>query len=142
MDMRVEVLGGKLGDFLEFGTTSCPRLNGEQAPFEEIWREHPNLSTGKPSWVIQSRDGKVFLGRTGGFYMAMKELDDNHFAAVREDLVVETSTWAIKYTFGEVCGLPRLSDRSNPFHEEQRWYAGKAIVIQGADYIVRSIKAV
>jgi hypothetical protein len=41
--------------------------------FEEVWRRLPPIIGAKHAWILQGVDGKTFLGKNGGGYMALYE---------------------------------------------------------------------
>ncbi|KAF7592008.1 hypothetical protein BBP40_000788 [Aspergillus hancockii] len=63
------------GDDLETGTMACAHIDGQLAPYEEIWRNLPAPQPGSISWTLYSADngGKSFMGKIGGYYLVLRE---------------------------------------------------------------------
>jgi len=91
------------------------------------------------AWIIQSVDGKTFLGRVGGSYLALSEEKRGVFKARREEWD-EQDGWKIIYAIGSAEGLPRLASIGNQIKDEASWSIGERVVVLGSDYIVRGFE--
>lgn len=133
------------GDDLETGRMPCPHKNNAITEFEEVWRRLPPIIGAKHAWILQSVDGKTFLGKNGGGYMALYE-GMNGFGARREEWDVDGDEgWKVKYEIGPVEGVPSLArigkGGKEGFEEEEGWRVDDCVEIQGKDYIVRAWEA-
>jgi hypothetical protein len=84
-------------------------------------------------------DGKTFLGRVGGSYLALSEGKGGVFNARREEWD-EQDGWRIIYAIGNVEGLPRLASSGNQIKNEASWSIGEKVVVLGNDYVVRGFE--
>ena len=118
----------------------CPEKGGVVTEYEEVWRRLEPREGGKYAWILQSVDGKTFLGRIGGEYMALWEGKGNSFGARREEWDVNDG-WVVKYKIGEMESVPSLASVGREiFKAEQRWRAGHTVEIMGREYVVRAWK--
>ncbi|KAG9244125.1 hypothetical protein BJ878DRAFT_480463 [Calycina marina] len=129
------------GDDLEVGAMPCAEKNGEVTSYEEIWRVvKPSISPGQPlAWILQSsEDGKVFIGRIGGTYMAMVQTERG-FGARREEWESESKKWKGKYAMGEVEGCASLvGGDGSELDGEEGWSVGCKVELKGTEYVVRA----
>jgi hypothetical protein len=72
------------GDYLETGSMPSPDDNDVVTKFEEVWRRGILVPGSKFAWIIQSLDGKTFMGRVGGSYLALGEGNGGVYNARRE----------------------------------------------------------
>jgi hypothetical protein len=127
------------GDYLETGSMPSPDHNDVVTKFEEVWRRGVLLPGSEFAWIIQSVDGKTFMGRVGGSYLALSEGNGDVFNARREEWD-EQEGWRINYAIGNVEGLPRLASISDQIKSESSWSIGDKVVVLGNDYIVRGFE--
>jgi Protein HRI1 len=127
------------GDYLETGSMPSPNHNDDVTEFEEVWRRGALLPGSECAWIIQSVDGKTFLGRVGGSYLALSEGKGGVFNARREEWD-EQDGWRIIYAIGNVEGLPRLASSGNQIKKEASWSIGEKVVVLGNDYVVRGFE--
>jgi hypothetical protein len=130
------------GDDLEVGSMPYPERNNEVTEYEEVWRKLSPRSGPGPqrAWILESVDGKTFLGRIGGTYMALGEGNDKAFGARREEWD-DKDGWKVKYAIGALEGL--LSPAASGVHEfegEADWKAGEKVDVLGKPYVVRSVE--
>ena len=130
------------GDDLETGSMPCPEKGGAVTDYEEVWRKLLPSIGAKSAWILQSVDGKTFLGKVGAGYMALHEGEGKGFGARREEWDVDHG-WSKKYEIGEVGCVPSPADasaarRKDGFEEEESWRAGDIVDIQGKEYVVRA----
>ena len=116
----------------------CPEKNDVVTVFEEVWRKVALLPGPKRAWIVQSVDGKTFIGRIGGAYIALSE-KGGEFVARREEWD-EQEGWRINYAIGNVEGLPSPASIGDQFNGESSWKIGEKVVIVGSDYIVRGFE--
>lgn len=61
------------GDDLETGSMPCANRANAVTEYEEVWRKLSPRPGPKLAWILQSVEGKTFLGRIGGGYMALSQ---------------------------------------------------------------------
>jgi hypothetical protein len=127
------------GDYLETGSMPSPDHNDAVTEFEEVWRRGVLVPGSECAWIIQSVDGKTFLGRVGGSYLVLSEGKGGVFNARREEWD-EQDGWRINYAIGNVEGLPRLASIGDQINSESSWSIGEKVVVLGNDYIVRAFE--
>lgn len=89
-------------------------------------------------WILQSKDGKTFLGRIGGGYMAMREGEGRTFGARREEWDVNDG-WSVKYKLGDVEGVPSMAAVGREmFDGEEGWKVGHSVEVLAEQYVVRA----
>ncbi|EPE04122.1 neutral amino acid transporter [Ophiostoma piceae UAMH 11346] len=108
------------GDDLEIGVTPAPHKGGELTAYEEVWRDVTaveDVASGKPtlSWILQSIDGTVFIGKAGHVYLAIHKSSDEQgglFSACREDYDTATGARVQKYACtSDTAGTALLASR-------------------------------
>jgi hypothetical protein len=126
------------GDDLETGSMPCPEKGGAVTEYEEVWRNLKPRAGVRWAWILQSADGKTFLGRIGGGYMALHEGEGKPFGARREEWDVGKG-WSVKYNIGEVDGVPSLAAVGREvFEGEETWRTGYNVEVLGQKYVVKA----
>ncbi|KAH0432222.1 hypothetical protein CcaCcLH18_06577 [Colletotrichum camelliae] len=127
------------GDDLEIGTTPCPHKGGAPTDYEEMWRDITSKSSpSETSWIIQSKDGMIFIGKVGGIYLAIQKCAGRSFAARREDRHVSSASWEVSFESGDVSRLPRAFQVVEVLEKtSQTWAINQEITINGGDYVFR-----
>jgi hypothetical protein len=116
----------------------CSEKGGAVTEYEEVWRKLSPRPGVKHGWILQSVDGKIFLGRVGGGFMALREGEGKAFGARREEWDVSTG-WSAKYNIGDVDGVPSLAAVGKElFDGEQSWKIDQNVDILGSQYVVRA----
>ncbi|TVY13543.1 hypothetical protein LARI1_G009261, partial [Lachnellula arida] len=128
------------GDDLEVGTMPAPHLDGKVAPYEEVWREYAAPAPGTTSWILRSSDKKTFVGKIGGYYIALGEREVGGFAALREEMDVNTKSWSAKYKVGPFETLPSLEANQRLFENKGGWKLGDVIYADGQQFQVQAIE--
>lgn len=124
------------GDDLETGSMPCPHKNDAVTDYEEVWHVLTPRPGSKRAWILQSGDGKTFLGRVGGSYMAMSQGEGMSFSARSEELDGADTKWITKYAIGEVDTLPSIANIDT--EGEADWQTGKTLAVLGKEYVVRA----
>jgi len=128
------------GDDLETGEMPCAEKGDVVTKYEEVWRQLKPLPGPKHAWIIQSVDGKTFLGRIGGGFMALSQKVVGKFSARSEEWN-EQEGWKTKYAIGEVGGVSSFASiGSGEIEGESSWKIGEKVEVQGGEYIVRSFE--
>jgi hypothetical protein len=126
------------GDSLETGSMPCPEKGGAVTEYEEVWRKLEPREGVKHAWILQSVDGKTFLGRIGGEHIALREGKGSTFGARWEQWDVNNG-WSVKYEIGDVEGVPSLASVGREvFEGEQRWRVDYTVEILGKQFVVRA----
>lgn len=118
----------------------APHL-GKVAPYEEIWREYPEPPSDDCSWILQSEDKFTFLGRIGGYYLALQQDGGigGEYAGLREDCD-SYGKWNRRYAIGSsAASLPSYQvHKQDWFSRQKEWRAGDRVTLDsaGASYIV------
>jgi hypothetical protein len=119
--------------------------------YEEVWRAVPITSreTFQYAWILESLDGKTFLGRVGGVFQAMMvDIDDDgkqqHFSARRQLWKGDNEDWITKYEVGNPKYLKFLPSISNQNKDHDfKWEAASSeedvVDMNGSSYIIRAI---
>lgn len=132
------------GDELESGTMASPDHGGKPTYYEEIWRDGALVKSLPGSWIAESVDkagserGQTWLGRVGGYYLAMQQMDSKgeEFVALRQDWNEEQKAWNEKYAYGKGAKLPSVSDvESERFNKLEE---GTEFDVGGRSYVLRS----
>lgn len=126
------------GDDLETGEMPSPDHGGALTKYEEVWRAGPLASAKAGGTILQSTcdGGKTFLGRVGGYYLALREREGKPFAATKAEWSTEKGSWEEKYTSGDVEGLPSADSFEAA---EASAKVGDVITIGEAEFVVRGI---
>ncbi|KAF2673058.1 hypothetical protein BT63DRAFT_466630 [Microthyrium microscopicum] len=139
-----------VGDFLETGTAPHPET-GIVTKFEEAWRALSiPFSTEFPyAWILQSEDGRTFIGKAGGIFQAMRSGTKGPggmygFCARREVWKGVEMKWIIKQETGHNSALGELKTLArNLGQEEFAWEGssteGELVNVFGDLYIVRAL---
>lgn len=86
------------GDVLETGSMANSDAGGVVQPYEEVWRRYP-VEEDVRVLIVASEDDKAFIGRVGGWEVALKDATDStDFLAWRRDK--EEAGWAEIYVVG------------------------------------------
>jgi hypothetical protein len=120
----------------------APHLGGKVSPYKEVWREHTVPASGTSSWILQSSNKKTFLGKIGGYYVALGEREVGGFAALREELDGDTKSWSAKYKLGPHNTLPSLQTNQKLLDNEGSWKLGDEVDANGEKFRVLAIEAV
>lgn len=127
-------------DYLETGSMPYAENGGVVTEYEEVFRELELLLGAKRAWIIQSIDGKKFLGRVGGRYMALSGKEGTEFGARSEEWN-EDEGWKTKYAIGELSGVPSFASiGSGQVTGEESWKVGEKVKVLGDEYIVRGFE--
>jgi hypothetical protein len=132
------------GDDLETGSMPCAEKGNAVMEYEEVWRKlAPRPGGPKRGWILQSVEGKTFLGRIGGGYIALSEEAGRRFGARSEEWSVEGG-WRVKYALGDVESVPSLADTgSNELLDgEGDWKIGETVVVFDKEYVVGALEDV
>jgi hypothetical protein len=125
------------GDDLETGSMPHPDT-GKVTEYEEVWRNLKPREGVAWAWILQSVDGKTFLGRIGGGYMALRQGEGKAFGARREEWDVDKG-WSVKYEIGVVGGMPSLAAvGEDVFDGERGWIVGDNVEVLGEQFVVRA----
>lgn len=129
------------GDDLEIGSMPCPEKGGVITPYEEVWRKIPPSPGSDLSWILQSfGDGKTFIGRIGGGFIALKQ-GEKEFIAVNETWDSSQGKWMRKYAIGESEGcLSMVSAASRTLPGEEEWAIGATVEVLGEKYVVKAFE--
>lgn len=132
------------GDDLERGKMACPERGGAITEYEEVWRVLDPLPGPKWAWILQSVDGKTFVGRIGGGYIALREGNQKKFGARSEEWDAEEGGWRVKHVIGEqelLAEIPSFARFGKyMFEGESGWAVGGHVDISGKGYIVRGFE--
>ncbi|KAK5449606.1 hypothetical protein LTS15_008681 [Exophiala xenobiotica] len=135
-------------DSVEMGSMLNPETN-IVTPYEEVWRILPVSSpeTFGYAWILRSEDGKTFLGRIGGDFLALKggqegPVGQEGFCARRESWDQETSSWRTLYEAGELKNIGSLSKIADcpDFAWEKSSKVGDTVDAFGGKYVVCAIE--
>ncbi|KAI9745923.1 MAG: hypothetical protein M1818_000604 [Claussenomyces sp. TS43310] len=128
------------GDDLETGEMASPDHGGAVTKYEEVWRTGPLASIKKGGCVLQSvaDGGKTFLGLVGGYYLALRERDDQPFAAAREDWNKTKEAWEKTYRSGAVDDIPSAAALEETVFQAK---VGQVITLDGLEFTVRAIQS-
>jgi hypothetical protein len=119
----------------------CAEKNNEVTEYEEVWRPLSPTTGPKRAWILQSGDGKIFLGRIGGSFMALSE-GKAGFGARKEEWDSSEGKWSVKYEIGDVEGVSSFAGvGSEEFDGEKDWKEGENVVVLGKEYVVRALEA-
>jgi hypothetical protein len=89
---------------------------------------------------LQSVEGKTFLGRISGTYMALSEEKGHKFGARSEEWNAKNG-WSVKYAVGDVENVPSFAIAGSELLDgEAAWKIGDTVVILGKDYVVRAFE--
>lgn len=131
------------GDDLETGEMPNPDAGGKVMAYEEIWREL-DWRTGRTevNWILESKteNPKTMYAKVGRFYLvARKTVTDERavFAALRQDLNIESGQWTTRHEIGDTAELVRLAD-SGSNNDTVKWKVGDEIAFGFGQYIVRA----
>ncbi len=146
----------KSTDSIETGSMLDPETN-VITPYEELWRTLSASFTERFrfAWIIRSVDGRTFLGRVGGDFLALKGGNEGPvgmagFCARRETWDDGKADWVTKYDAGDeqnLRDLPRMAkDSGDGAAKEVKWEEsckeGDVVDAFGAKYIVCAIERV
>ncbi|KAF7561657.1 hypothetical protein G7046_g2487 [Stylonectria norvegica] len=125
------------GDELEVGSTANPLENGAISSFEEVWRNvtlHHSLS--KTSWILQSSEGTVFIGKVGNISLALSKISGTGFVARREDSGKDGQEWEVTFESGDASSLPRAAQVEHQLSNGQSaWKNGDSLEVGDVVYI-------
>ncbi|EXF75779.1 hypothetical protein CFIO01_11568 [Colletotrichum fioriniae PJ7] len=129
------------GDDLEIGTTPCPHKNGVPTDYKEVWRDVTRRGADKtPSWIIQSTDGRTFIGKVGVIYLAIHKASDVEFAARREDYKPQHGIWECTFESQNEGKMPKASAVVALIDKKaQKSVDGDLISIDGVDFVFRGV---
>lgn len=128
------------GDYLETGSMPYAEKDGAVTEYEEVFRELELLPGANRAWIIQSVDGKIFLGRVGGRYMALSGKEGTGFGARSEEWN-EDEGWKTKYAIGELGDVPSFAGiGGGQITGEEAWKVGEKVEVLGDEYIVRGFE--
>ncbi|UQC89964.1 uncharacterized protein CLUP02_15495 [Colletotrichum lupini] len=129
------------GDDLEIGTTPCPHRNGVPTDYEEVWRDVTKRGTNKtPSWIIQSKDGRTFIGKVGVIYLSICKASATEFAARREDYDSQHGIWNCTFESENDGSMPKASAVVTMVdNEAQKSVNGGLVSIGGVVYVFRGV---
>ncbi|CAM1508649.1 Fc.00g054970.m01.CDS01 [Cosmosporella sp. VM-42] len=127
------------GDDLEIGVTKCPFRDGAMTPYEEVWRDvTPKLRANDPSWIIQSSNGSIFVGKVGNNSVAMRKDPEGGFVVRKEKLSQGEKSWKTSYESGDTQGIPRISDFLQELDVGNLdWCTGQVLTLGKTEYIIR-----
>lgn len=120
----------------------APHLDGKVSSYEEVWREHTVPASGTTSWILQSSDNKTFLGKIGGYYLALGEREVGGFSVLREDLGAENGRWRAKYKVGSPETLPSIRSNHHLLENEGGWKIGDVVETDNGTFTVLATEAV
>lgn len=130
------------GDDLETGTFL---KDSTPLPYEEVWRDVTDEMAGidnSPSWIVQSSDGCVFLGKIGCVYLAMSQ-DEKGRYAVRREVDNGARGWTTVFESGvsHAGGLLRAADVVQVLDDVKVGRGdgegvGGRIAVGGVDYVI------
>lgn len=127
------------GDYFETGSMPYAEKGNAVTQYEEVFRELMPFPGPKHAWILQSMDGKTFLGRAAGRFMALSQNDGGGFSARSEEWN-EQEGWKTKYAIGNIDGVPSLA--GGPLIEgDWTWKVGAKVEIRGAGYVVRGCES-
>jgi hypothetical protein len=127
------------GDDLETGSMPCAEKENAVTDYEEVWRKLVPRSGPKRGWILQSVEGKTFLGRVGGGYLALSDEQGHKFGARSEEWSPEKG-WRVKYAIGDVEGVPSFAGAGSELLGEAAWKIGETVVAFGKDFVVRAFE--
>lgn len=121
----------------------CPDRDGEITDYEEVWRTVPARPGPPWGWILQSVDGKCFVGRIGGNFMAMRqlevELEGRKAFGVRLELLEESGTWWSQWALGlGLESVPSMVGLGRQLEGEEGWKAGDVVELAGEEFVVRA----
>jgi hypothetical protein len=118
----------------------CPEKSNAITDYEEVWRKLVPRPGPKHAWILQSVEGKTFLGRISGTYMALSEEKGHKFGARSEEWNAKNG-WSVKYAVGDVENVPSFAIAGSELLDgEAAWKIGDTVVILGKDYVVRAFE--
>ena len=118
----------------------CAEKDNAMTDYEEVWRKLAPRPGPKHGWILQSVEGKTFLGRIGGGYLALSEEHGHKFGARSEEWSPEDG-WRVKYAIGDVEGVPSFAGAASEHLEgEVSWKVGETVVAFGKGFIVRAFE--
>lgn len=136
-------------DSVETGSMLNPETN-TVTPYEEVWRILPVSSpeTFGYAWILRSGDGKTFLGRVGGDFLALKGGQEGPvgmkgFCARRETWDQGTASWRTLYEAGDqknIGSLSKIADCVDSAWEKSS-KVGDTVNAFGGEYVVCAIEA-
>jgi hypothetical protein len=125
------------GDDLEIGSMPCPGRGGAVTDYEEIWRTLPPRSGVPWGWIMQSSDGKTFISKIGGGFIAMRQ-GIKAFGVRCEEWDEEVKEWRSKYAVGNVDGLVSMNGTGLELGGEEDLKEGGLLDILGEKFVVRA----
>lgn len=132
------------GGDLESGSMISPDHDNKSTYYEELWREGPLLDAKPGSWIAESSDGetraRTWIGRLGGYYLAMRELDSktNEFAALRQHWNASQESWEKVFTAGESkVKLPLVESVETAGFEKLE--EGSEFEVDGVKYVLKAV---
>jgi len=129
------------GDAFESGVARCPSKNGALTSYEEIWRDVTRAGPIAYSWILQSADGRTFLGCIGGSFLGMRGNSDGSFAVRRNEWGAGQQAWSVKFEGGNVEGIPEVEAVLRAFSTGAGCWAVEATVpLGGVNYVVRAFE--
>lgn len=128
---------------MEIGTTPCPHKGGAPTDYEEVWRDITSKSApSEISWILQSEDGLIFIGKVGGIFLAIQKFPSGSFAARRENRDVSSAGWEVSFESGDVSRLPRAFQVVGVLEKDsQMWPENQEITINGGIYVFRGVNS-
>lgn len=130
------------GDDLETGSMPCAEKGGVVTDYEEIWRKLEPMAGPdgtKIAWILQSVEGKTFLRRISGAYLALSQEEGHTFGARSEEWNAGAG-WCTKYAI-EAEGVPSFASFDNEHLEgEASWKLGETVEAFGTNYVVRALE--
>jgi hypothetical protein len=109
-------------------------------PYEEVWRELSPLPGPRWAWILQSLgdEGKMFLARIGGGFLALCE-GREAFGARREEWDPKgEGEWVVKYALGGVSTLPSMRQVGKVVDGEEGWKIEDVVNVEGREFVVRA----
>jgi hypothetical protein len=135
------------GDSLETGWF---KKDGHMTAYEEIWRDvtedgdfgDSNTSASSCAWILQSTDGRAFLGKIGHTFMGMRQGEDGSFAVRSEVYKPSRATWETAFESGQVQETPRAVEAlriESRLESESLMAKGEKIQVSSREYVIQGL---
>lgn len=126
------------GDDLEYGEFNN---EGTLVLYEEVWRDvTPEAKGNSLTWILQSLDGSVFLGKICNIFLAMQQKQDKSFSVRKEEL--RDGAWVVSFESGLCHELPKAEQivLLETSLEKKKKQAGDMVQVGDSEYVIRGIE--
>ncbi|KAI5922373.1 hypothetical protein F4810DRAFT_674686 [Camillea tinctor] len=123
------------GDNLEFG--KYKNNEGLLCDYEEVWRDVTHIENPEaPSWITQSIDGSMFLGRVGDIFLGIHQYSGG-FSARKERF--NGNKWETLFVGGDMHTIPTATEVTDWNVSSKDFILGQYVNIAGTQYVVKGL---